>query len=83
MFLHIGYSRIVLKKDLIGIFHINLKNNPINKQFLESSSKGNFYRNNKLEECKSFIVTDGDLLFSPVVPATLVRRSEEPAKGKS
>lgn len=83
MFLHIGYSRIVFKKDLIGIFHMNLRSNPINKQFLESSSKENLYRNSKLDECRSFIVTENDLFFSPVVPATLARRNETPGKRKS
>ncbi len=83
MFLHIGYSRIVYKKDLIGIFHMNLKDNPINKQFLESSSKGNFYLSSKLEECKSFIVTEDGLFFSSVVPATLARRNEAPGKRES
>lgn len=82
MFLHIGYSRIVFKKDLIGIFHMNLKDNPINKEFLESANDSNFYRNSNLEGYKSFILTGSDLFFSPVVPATLARRDKSPGAKK-
>ncbi len=77
MFLHIGYSRIVFKENIIGVFHMNLKDNPINKQFLESANKRNFFRNCNLDDYKSFIVTDTDLFFSPVVPATLTRRNKQ------
>lgn len=77
MFLHIGYSRIVFKENIIGVFHMNLKDNPINKQFLESANKRNFFRNCNLDDYKSFIVTDTDLFFSPVVPATLARRNKQ------
>ncbi|NLA26656.1 MAG: DUF370 domain-containing protein [Firmicutes bacterium] len=74
--MHIGYSRIVFKEDLIGIFHMNLQDNPINKQYLESSTGGDFYCNSDLGSYKSFIVTSNSLFFSPVVPATLARRDK-------
>lgn len=74
MFIHIGNARIVFKSELIGIFNMNLRDNPVNKQFLESGNEKNFYRNKDLKRYKSFIVTDGDLLFSSIVPTTLARR---------
>ncbi len=77
MFLHIGNSRIVFTKDLIGIFDMKLKDNPINKQFLESANERDFYRNSNLKVNKSFIVTSRDVFFSPVVPATLARRKSQ------
>ena len=70
----IGNSRIVFNKELIGIFDIKLMDNPINKQFLESANIKDFYRNIKLDNNKSFIVTKGEVLLSPVVPSTLARR---------
>lgn len=74
MFIHIGNAQIVFERELIGIFHMNLRDNPVNKQFLESANAENFYRNKDLKRYKSFIVTDGDLIFSPIVPTTLARR---------
>lgn len=74
MFIHIGNARIVFKKELIGIFNLNLRENPVNRQFLESANAEKFHKNRDLERYKSFIVTGGDLLFSPIVPTTLSRR---------
>lgn len=74
MFIHIGKGRVVFKSELIGIFNMNLRDNPVNKQFLESNSGKEFYRNSDMKRCKSFIITDNALLFSPIVPTTLARR---------
>lgn len=74
MYIHIGNTQIVFKKELIGIFKMNLRENPVNKQFMESANAGDFSKNIGLKRYKSFILTDGDLLFSPIVPTTLARR---------
>jgi|LSQX01.3.fsa_nt_gb hypothetical protein len=74
MYIHIGNAQIVFKKELIGIFKMDLRENPVNKQFVESANADDFSRNIKLEHYKSFLLTDGDLLFSPIIPATLARR---------
>ncbi|NLA11391.1 MAG: DUF370 domain-containing protein [Firmicutes bacterium] len=76
MYIHIGNTQIVFKKELIGIFKMNLRENPVNKQFLESANGEDFTRNTELKRYKSFILTDGDLLFSPIVPTTLARREK-------
>ncbi len=76
MYIHIGNTQIVFKKELIGIFKMNLRENPVNKQFLESANGKDFTRNTELKRYKSFILTDGDLLFSPIVPTTLARREK-------
>lgn len=36
MFLHIGNSRVVSTEEIVGIFNLELKDNQINTQFLES-----------------------------------------------
>lgn len=77
MFIHIGKGRVVFKSELIGIFNMNLRDSPVNKQFLESGSDKKFYRNSDLGRHKSFIVTDDALLFSPIVPTTLARRESK------
>lgn len=77
MFIHIGKGRVVFKSELIGIFNMNLRDNPVNKQFLESGSDKKFYRSSDLERHKSFIVTDDALLFSSIVPTTLARRENK------
>ena len=74
MFLHIGNSRIVFNRELIGIFNLKLMDNPVNKQFLESARIKDFYSEIKLKNYKSFIVTSNEVFLSPVVPSTLARR---------
>ena len=74
MFLYIGDSRIVFFRDLIGIFDLNLRKNPVNKQFLESAPDTMFTEAGVFEENKSFIVTTDKVYLSPIAPATLARR---------
>lgn len=74
MFLHIGGSRIVFHRDIIGIFNLNLRENPINRQFLESFRETRFLEASEYEKYKSFIVTDQNVKFSPISPMTLARR---------
>lgn len=76
MFIHIGKGQIVFKNELIGIFKMSLRDNPINKEFLESGNAKHFFRNSDLKRYKSFVVTDSALLFSPIIPTTLVRREK-------
>lgn len=76
MFIHIGKGQIVFKNELVGIFKMNLRDNPINKEFLESGNAKSFYRNSDLKRYKSFVVTDSALLFSPIIPTTLARREK-------
>ena len=74
MFIHIGKGQIVFKDELIGIFKMNVRDNPINKEFLESENAENLYRHSDLKRYKSFVVTDNALLFSPIIPTTLAHR---------
>lgn len=80
MFLHIGGSRIVFTRDIIGIFNLKLRKSAVNKQFLESVPSTQFLNTADFDENKSFIVTDRDVLLSPIAPPTLARRREESRK---
>ncbi|HZK24487.1 MAG TPA: extracellular matrix/biofilm biosynthesis regulator RemA family protein [Oscillospiraceae bacterium] len=71
MFLHIGGSRIVRAKDIIGIFDIRLKDKQCNKEFLQSAKQ---ITKQDSEETKTFIVTESSVLFSPIAPTTLRKR---------
>ncbi len=78
MFLHIGGSRIVFYKELIGIFNMNLIESPINREFLESCATEGFVDFKKRK--KSFIVTENKIYFSPISSVTLEKRKEKPPK---
>jgi regulator of extracellular matrix RemA (YlzA/DUF370 family) len=74
LFLHIGDSRIVFFHDLVGIFDLDLRKNPVNKQFLESAPDTRFTEAGIFKENKSFIVTTDKVYLSPIAPTTLARR---------
>lgn len=73
MYLHIGNSRVISLDDIVGMFNINLKNNQINTQFLESFPGG--YISKKEEPAvNTFIVTRERVCYSPISPLTLQKR---------
>ena len=76
MFLHIGGSQIVFNNELIGIFKIDLTDNPVNSDFLKTSGKILPTGDVSDRVPKSFVVTDQDVQFSPISPLTLSRRQK-------
>ncbi len=74
MFLHVGGSQIVFHKELIGIFKVDLADNPVNRDFLKTSGITFSGGNKKGRIPKSFVVTDRNVQFSPISPLTLSRR---------
>ncbi len=74
MFLHIGGSEIVFSTELIGIFHLDLENSAVNKDFLntESNSPASIIPGSTRH--KSFVVTSKNVYISPISPLTLSRR---------
>ena len=73
MYLHIGNSRVISMDEIIGIFNMELKNNQINTQFLESFPGGNL--SNKEEQTRnSFIITAKKVCYSSISPLTLQKR---------
>ncbi len=77
MFLHIGGSRIVFHKDIIGIFNLKLRDNPTNKQFLESVPATRFLDSSEYARYNSFLITDETVHLSPIAPPTLARRKNK------
>ncbi|HHX87551.1 MAG TPA: DUF370 domain-containing protein [Firmicutes bacterium] len=75
MFTHIGGSRVVYSKEVVGIFHLPQRENEINKEFIESSFS-NFLSGRELKRNKSFIVTADKVILSPISPLTLAKRSK-------
>lgn len=71
MFLHIGGSRVVAAKDIVGIFDIRIKEKQCNREFLQSAKVG---KSPDEEEVKSFIVSNEMVSYSPIAPGTLKKR---------
>jgi hypothetical protein len=76
MFLHIGDSRVVFLEDLVGIFNMNLQDNPTTLQFLESfpTEKG---RAKDRNTSNSFVITTDKIYYSLISPLTLQRRVQK------
>ncbi len=73
MFLHIGNSKVVALKELIGIFDVKLKNNVINTQFLESFPGVRLSQKEK-DASNSFVITTSKVYYSPISTTTLQKR---------
>ncbi|MDW7650872.1 MAG: DUF370 domain-containing protein [Bacillota bacterium] len=71
MFLHIGGSRVIAAKDIIGIFDIRIREKQSTREFLQTAKVRD---DNGDEEVKSFIVTKETVSFSPIAPVTLKKR---------
>ncbi len=76
MFLHIGNSRVVSLEEIIGIFNLELKNNQVNTQFLESFP-GDKLTKKEEESSNTFIITPKKVYYSPISPLTLQKRIEK------
>ncbi|NMB40324.1 MAG: DUF370 domain-containing protein [Firmicutes bacterium] len=76
MFLHIGNSRVVSTEEIVGIFNLELKDNQINTQFLESFP-GDELTKKEEENSNTFIITPEKVYFSPISPLTLQKRIEK------
>jgi hypothetical protein len=76
MFLHIGNSRVVYLKDIIGIFNLELKDSQVNNQFLESNI-GTKISEREKENNSAFVITTQKIFYSPISSLTLQRRTEK------
>ncbi len=76
MFLHIGNSRVVPLKELIGIFNLEIRHNQVNTQFLESNYRCNINREEE-KTANSFVITKEKIYYSPISPLTLQKRIEK------
>ncbi len=76
MFLHVGNGQIVFNRELIGIFNLNIEDNPVNKEFLESAKGKAANPLSVNARPKSYIVTDSRVFISPISPRTLFMRQK-------
>jgi hypothetical protein len=76
MFLHIGGSKIVFTRELIGIFDYNISNNDRNGYFNNCRESVDQSRINN-EKPKSFVLTNDSLYISPIAPLTLAGRHDK------
>ena len=76
MFLHIGNSRVVYLKDIVGIFNLEIKDNQVNNQFLESSI-GTKITEQEKENNNAFVITTQKVFYSPISSLTLQKRTEK------
>ena len=67
--------RVVSLDEVIGIFNLELKNNQVNNQFLESFPGEKLTRKEE-ELCNTFIITEKKVYYSPISPLTLQKRIE-------
>ncbi len=74
MYIHIGNSKIIFCRDLIGIFNITPPARKSNAQLLDSASDDALYKIFGNDRPKSYVVTDNQVYMSPISPLTLSRR---------
>jgi extracellular matrix regulatory protein B len=72
LFLHIGSSKVVAAKDVVGIFDVKIKDKQCNKEFLQSAKIQHV--SGIAEDYKSFIITSDAVSLSPIAPGTLKKR---------
>ena len=72
MHLHIGGTKIIPGREIIGIFSMKIQDKPCNREFLQYTPTENVG-----DEKASFVVTDEKVYFSPIAPSTLLKRFKD------
>jgi hypothetical protein len=72
MHLHIGGTKIIPGREIIGIFNMKIQDKACNREFLQYTQTENVG-----DEKASFVVTDEKVYFSPIAPATLLKRLKD------
>lgn len=74
MYLHIGNSKTVHFKDIIGIFNLDLRKKEVNRHFLEFTNRGEGFSKEEYAVNKSFVLTKNKIFLSPISAHTLAKR---------
>ncbi|UJF33309.1 extracellular matrix regulator RemB [Paenibacillus hexagrammi] len=78
MFIHLGGEKIIRASELIAIFDISIeKSSKISKQFIQFASKNKNIEKIGEEECKSLVVTQSKVYYSPISSTTLKKRAHQ------
>ncbi|NEW07261.1 DUF370 domain-containing protein [Paenibacillus sp. SYP-B3998] len=78
MFIHLGGEKIIRASELIAIFDISVeKSSKISKQFIQQAAKDKKTEQIGEEECKSLVVTQNKVYYSPISSTTLKKRAHQ------
>ena len=80
MYVHLGGDTVVLQKDIIAIFDLELTSiSKITREFLHVAEEEGFVVNVSVDLPKSYILTESDnesrVYISPISAATLIKRA--------
>ncbi|MCD1261791.1 DUF370 domain-containing protein [Paenibacillus athensensis] len=76
MFIHLGGEKIIRASELIAIFDLSIeKSSKISKQFIQQAGKEKRIEVIGEEECKSLVVTESKVYYSPISSTTLKKRA--------
>jgi len=83
MYVHLGGDTVILQKDIIAIFDLELTSiSKITKEFLHVAEEEGFVVNVSDDLPKSYILTQNDneskVYISPISAATLLKRANNP-----
>lgn len=84
MYVHLGGDTVVLQKDIVAIFDLELTSiSKITREFLHVAEEEGFVVNVSEDLPKSYIVTEHDnesrVYISPISAATLLKRANNPS----
>jgi len=78
MFIHLGGEKIIRASELIAIFDLSVeKSSKISKQFIQQAEKDKIIEHIGEEECKSLVVTQSKVYYSPISSMTLKKRAHQ------
>ncbi|MFS0841156.1 extracellular matrix regulator RemB [Paenibacillus sp. UNC499MF] len=78
MFIHLGGEKIIRSSELIAIFDLSIeKSSKISKQFIAEAARGKKIEIIGEEECKSLVVTQSKVYYSPISSMTLKKRANQ------
>ncbi|TBL77474.1 extracellular matrix regulator RemB [Paenibacillus thalictri] len=78
MFIHLGGEKIIRASELIAIFDLSIeKSSKISKQFISQANKEKRAEVIGEEECKSLVVTQSKIYYSPISSSTLKKRAHQ------
>ncbi|MTI93888.1 MAG: DUF370 domain-containing protein [Firmicutes bacterium] len=76
MLLHVGGGTVIYHDQVIGIFSVEITESPLSRELMELSDWQR--RTIHLDDNpKAIVVTESQIIFSPVTVATLQRRCEK------
>ena len=77
MYLHIGAGRLVREREIIGCFDMDgHADSPVNREFLKAAERSGNTSSAGDDLPRTFVVTDGGVIFTHISTAAVVGRAE-------